>query len=172
VIFVNGCLPRVKGFPLQAKLVLFRKQPLNDFQSSIPLKKPFQYLLILLGCLHLAGGPYSIMQCYAWIGMLVSYSQQDGLMQAAKDTFSGEKPCDLCCKIAEGKKSEPEKKEPVTPLPGFSSGKIVQEMLPSKDMALAPPSGTDLPPVSFVAVALPGDSLRASPLVPPPCPAV
>jgi hypothetical protein len=109
------------------------------------------------------------MQGYAWIGMLVSYSQQDGLLQAAKDTFSGEKPCDLCCKIADAKKAEPEKKEPVVPPPSVSSGKIVQDMLPSKDMALAPPPATELPPVSFPGVAVPADSLRASPPVPPPC---
>ncbi len=101
--------------------------------------------------------------------MLVSYSQQDGLLQAAKDTFSGEKPCDLCCKIADAKKAEPEKKEPVVPAPSVSSGKFVQDMLPSKEMALAPPTATDLPPVCFPAVAVPADSLRASPPVPPPC---
>lgn len=103
--------------------------------------------------------------------MLVSYSQQDGLVQGAKDTFSGEKPCDLCCKIAEAKKTDPEKKEPLTPTSTISAGKIVQDMLPSKAMALAPPSAMDLPPVSFPGVALPPAFLRASPPVPPPCPA-
>jgi len=146
-----------------------RKLPSLRFQMVNPLKKLFQYLLVLLGCLHLAGGPYSIMQCYAWAGMLVSYSQEDGLLKAAKDTFSGEKPCKLCCKIADAKKSEPESKEPVLPLPTLSFGKVVQDMLPSKDTALAPPAMIDLPPVSFAAVAIPADSLRASPPVPPPC---
>lgn len=140
------------------------------FRNGYPiLKKPFQYLLVLLGCLHLAGGPYSIVQCYAWIGMLVSYSQQDGLLQAAKDTFSGEKPCELCSKIAEGKKAEPETKEPVLPLPTLSFNKVVQDMLPSKDMALAPPVAEDLPPISFPGVGIPADTYRASPPVPPPC---
>ena len=111
------------------------------------------------------------MQCYAWVGMLVTYSQEDGLVQAAKDTFSGEKPCKLCCKIADAKKAEPESKEPVVPAPIVSFGKIVQDMLPSKDTALVPPAAIELPPVSFPGVTLPADVLRASPPVPPPCPA-
>ncbi len=103
--------------------------------------------------------------------MLVSYSQEDGLVQAAKDTFSGERPCKLCCKIAEAKKAEPETKGPAAPAPTLSFGKIVQDMLPSKDMVLAPPPVIELPPVSFPGVFLPAVFLRDSPPVPPPCPA-
>ena len=116
----------------------------------------------------MAGGPYSIMQGYAWIGMLVSYSQQDGIVQAAKDTFSGEKPCKLCCKIAEEKKQDRNPKDPVAPASALSA-KLVQEMLPARNTFLSPPASIDLPPVVFPGVQTPIDILRASPPVPPPC---
>ncbi len=115
----------------------------------------------------MVGGPYSILQGYAWIGMLVTYSQQDGIVQAAKDTFSGEKPCHLCCKIAEERKTE-KPGDPAAPA-GQLSLKLVQEMIPAGNTTLSPPAGTDLPPVVFAGIQLPDDLLRASPPVPPPC---
>jgi hypothetical protein len=138
------------------------------FPFGNTLKKPFQLLFVLLGCLHMAGGPYSIMQGYAWIGMLVSYSQQDGIIQATKDTFSGEKPCKLCCKIVEEKKQDRNPKDPVAPASTLSA-KLVQEMLPARITFLSPPASIDLPPVVFPGVQTPIDILRASPPVPPPC---
>jgi hypothetical protein len=140
------------------------------FPSGQPLKKPFQFLLVLLGCLHLAGGPYSVLQAYAWIGMLVSYSQTDGLLQGAKDTFSGDKPCELCKSITSAREKEPDTKTPVAPVTSSSlSGKLIQEMLPTRETFLRPPSATDLPPVVFLGIPLPADFPKASPPVPPPC---
>ena len=101
--------------------------------------------------------------------MLVSYSQNDGIIQAAKDTFSGEKPCELCHKIADARESEPESKSPVTPPVSPLSGKIVQEMLPARETTLRPPAATDLPPVAFLGIEVPADFPKASPPVPPPC---
>jgi hypothetical protein len=143
--------------------------PSLRFPLGNPLKKPFQLLLVFLGCLHLAGGPYSILQGYAWIGMLVSYSQQDGIVQATKDTFSGEKPCKLCCKIADAREDTPESKDPVTPPVSPLSAKILQEMLPTRAPVLLPPTSIDLPPVVFIGIEVPADFPKASPPVPPPC---
>ncbi len=145
---------------------LHKTLPSLRFPIGNSLKKPFQLLLVFLGCLHLAGGPYSLLQGYAWIGMLVSYSQQDGLAQAAKDTFSGEKPCKLCCKIAEGREKEPESKAPLAPQ---FSGKIVHEMLLPKVTILHPPAAIDLPAVVFAGIDFPSGFPKASPPVPPPC---
>ncbi|TVR08802.1 MAG: hypothetical protein EA401_13520 [Planctomycetota bacterium] len=48
-------------------------------------------LALLMTC-----GPQGLLQGIAWSGMLVSYSLQEGLEQGWRDTFSGERPCDLC----------------------------------------------------------------------------
>lgn len=102
--------------------------------------------------------------------MLISYSQEDGWVKAAKDTFSGDKPCDLCCKIAEGREAESKNPgDPVKPPLSPVSAKLLHEMLPSEVTALAPPAGID-----YFFPSLPGPKLspgcaKASPPVPPPC---
>lgn len=156
------------NFPLRARQPLPKTPPSSRFQLGPSLKKLFQLLFVFLGCLHLAGGPYSLLQGYAWVGMLVSYSQQDGLLKGTKDTFSGEKPCKLCCKIAHAKAAEPESKEPVAPAPTFSA-KLIQEILPPRQTVMQPPSAIDLPPVDFPGIQLPPDFPKACPPVPPPC---
>lgn len=124
--------------------------------------------MVSLGCLHLAGGPYSLMQAYAWAGMLVSYSKDDGLLQAAKDTFSGEKPCELCCKIAEAKKADPAQEKKDLPLPTAPSGKLLQDFLPSEIVFLKPPRFTDFSSPSFPGFLMPVETSGASPPLPPP----
>jgi hypothetical protein len=148
------------GFPL-ARL---RAAPLP--LGPTVLKKFLQLLLVSLGCLHLAGGPYSLVQVYAWAGMLVSYSQDDGLLQAAKDTFSGEKPCELCHKIAAAKQSEPDgDKEPLTPL---GSGKLLQEMIATEVVDARPPRATDFVADGFACVLPPLECGSSAPPIPPP----
>nr|MCH1922634.1 hypothetical protein [Shewanella ferrihydritica] len=60
----------------------------------------------LLGCLHLCGGHWGVMQAVAWTSMLADYSAQDGFVVGAKKTFDGEHPCCMCKAIQEGKKKE------------------------------------------------------------------
>lgn len=125
---------------------------------------------MFLGCLHLVGGPYSLLQGYAWANMLVSYSQTDGLVQAAKDTFSGEKPCDLCCKISAARDAESGKPaDPVKPPAPPAAGKLLHEMLPVRIVSIDPPSPTDLLPLAFPGVNLSAGFPKATPPVPPPC---
>ena len=91
------------------------------------MKFLFRYLFLVLGCLHLVGGPHSLIQLYAWGNMLVEYSRDSTLAQAAEDTFSGKKPCSLCNKIAAVKSAEPEDNEgPLSPL----TGKSFQDLFP------------------------------------------
>ncbi|HVJ45087.1 MAG TPA: hypothetical protein VM511_01800 [Luteolibacter sp.] len=134
------------------------------------LKKPFQLLLVFLGCLHLVGGPYSILQGCAWVNMLISYSQKDGLVKAAKDTFSGEKPCKLCCKIAEAREVDSKNPgDPVKPPLSPVAAKLLHEMLPSSVTAIEPPAAIDFPSPSLPGVHLSAGCAKASPPVPPPC---
>lgn len=109
-----------------------------------------------------------MMQVYAWAGMLVSYSQNGGIVQAAKDTFSGEKPCALCCKIAAAKKAEHNEKEPLAPLSSSLSAKLLQEMIPAGDIRLVFPRSSELPPVVFAGFQYPSELEGASPPTPPP----
>ena len=155
-------------FLLRGSAPLPKTPPSLRFPLGPSLKKLFQLLFVFLGCLHLAGGPYSLLQGYAWVGMLVSYSQQDGLLKATKDTFSGEKPCKLCCKIADAKASDPETKDPVAPAPTFP-GKLIQELLPPRETVMNPPKATDLPAIDFPGIQFPPGSPKARPPVPPPC---
>ena len=133
-----------------------------------PLKKLFQFLFVIFGCLHLAGGPYSIVQTYAWLNMLVSYSQNGGILQATVDTFSGEKPCAICCKIDAARKSNKDQKERSLPAATFQA-KLLQEMLPTQDTILQPPASCDVPSVTFPGLCLPRGLLTDAPPVPPPC---
>lgn len=60
-----------------------------------------------------AGGHWAVLQTVAWTNMLWTYSQQsDSLLVGAKKTFSGEYPCEMCRKVAEGQKQE--EKAPAT----------------------------------------------------------
>jgi hypothetical protein len=123
-------------------------------------------LFVFLGCLHLAGGPYSLIQAYAWTGMLVSYSKTEGLFQGAKDTFSGEKPCELCCKIAEARKGEPGEKE--TPLPLPSLGKLLQDFVLWDLESLVPPRAGDYLLPAFPGISPSDRVLVVAPALPPP----
>ncbi len=96
---------------------------------------------MLLGCLHLTGGPYAVLQVCAWASMLVTYSEDAGLVQAARDTFSGERPCDLCCMIDAAKKAEGGNEAPILPSVRL---KLLQEMLPVALTAVRAPAGDEI----------------------------
>lgn len=64
----------------------------------------------LLGILFVSlNGHLALLQTLAWGNMLVSYSQQSSLAEAAKKTFDGEHPCSLCKMVSESKKQEQKK---------------------------------------------------------------
>lgn len=135
---------------------------------SFTLKKLFHHLLVFLGCLHLAGGPYTMLQAYAWMGMLVTYSQDDGLVQAAKDTFSGDKPCGLCCKIAAARDQEKDEGDPLLPWSSSVSAKLLQEMIPSGEIRLLRPRFDVLWPPAFTPVSHSFGEVASAPPTPPP----
>ena len=90
------------------------------------LKKLFQLLMVIFGCLHLTGGPHALVQSYAWISMIIQYSKNDGIAKGVKDTFSGERPCHLCKKIDSIKKDE--SKQPLSK----DVGPLVTEAIPKQ----------------------------------------
>jgi len=137
--------------------------------ATVPtcLKKFPQILFVVLGCLHLLGGPYSMLQVYAWATMLVDYAQDDGLLQAAKDTFSGEKPCELCCIVKSARESEPEEKTPAAPASRMAA-KPFHDMLPLGEIVIQPPAATEVPNLGFLELVVSSGIGPAAPPCPPP----
>jgi len=87
---------------------------MDDFQSVYVLSMSQRLLSIgryfLLGILFVSlNGHLALLQTLAWGNMLVSYSQQASLAEAAKKTFDGEHPCSLCKVVRETKKQEQKK---------------------------------------------------------------
>ena len=70
------------------------------------LSKALRIIVAVLGCLHLCGGHYGVVQTLAWSKMLVDYSQRDGLVEGAIKTFDGKHPCPMCQQIGAAKKRE------------------------------------------------------------------
>lgn len=113
----------------------------------------------------------ALFQAYAWGGMLISYSQKTGLRQAVQDTFSGDKPCPMCRRIAVAEqKSESDGKAPMAP--GQRESRLLDlapQMIPLDLIALKTPAGRSFVPSSAVtSTGSPGRGADAPPL-PPPC---
>lgn len=132
------------------------------------LGRILRHFFVGLGCLHLAGGPLAVLQVVAWGGMLVSYSQENGFRKGVEDTFSGEKPCEMCRKISAARKDAG--KEPVTPGEReIRLRDLAAQMIPLDSIALEDPV---VRPFSLVlpheSAGSPGRGHDAPP-VPPPC---
>lgn len=121
-------------------------------------------IVALLGCLHLCGGHWGVMQAVAWANMLVDYSAQDGLVEGAKKTFDGEHPCCMCKAIQAGKEQESHGKK----LPVPSQGPALKECLFTPAFRLSPPAPRDCAALSIPDLDLRGPLLGHRPPVPPP----
>ena len=55
---------------------------------------------------QLMGGHWAVLQATAWVGMLVKYSESEGVEVGITKTFDGKHPCDLCLSIAKNKQTE------------------------------------------------------------------
>ena len=135
--------------------------------DTFRLKNLFRYLFLIFGCLHLIGGPNSLIQVYAWANMVVSYSQEASLPKAVTDTFSGEKPCSLCKRIAAVKASESKSEKENSPLASLTS-KFFHDLFLSSIARLENPVSTPLSEIVFPAVADSISPLPSGPIVPPP----
>lgn len=115
----------------------------------------------------MVGGPYTIPQVYAWTNMLVSYSQKSTLSKAVADTFSGEKPCHLCDKIAEVKSKETDGGKKETPVPP-SASKLFHDLFAPTLVSLKDPFPSPFPQPAFLTGAEPLSLPAYGPPVPPP----
>jgi hypothetical protein len=129
------------------------------------VKRTLQTLLCVLTALHLCGGHLGVFQFFAWAEMLRDYTQKSGLLQGVKETFDGEHPCAMCCKIDQARKDESKQ----NPLPLEKIEKL------SKWLGLLPE--VELPRIvwtslssehDFAAPAVSLGRLTADPATPPP----
>ena len=70
-------------------------------------------VLSIAALLNICGGQWLVLQSVAWTGMLIKYSQQDGLVEAVGETFDGDHPCNICKRIQQEKDVDPEQDVPV-----------------------------------------------------------
>lgn len=59
-----------------------------------------------LAVFQVLGGPLAALQTIAWVGMAVTYSQDDGVGSGIAKTFDGQHMCSLCKAIAKKRESE------------------------------------------------------------------
>jgi hypothetical protein len=129
-----------------------------------------KHLMVVLGCVHMVCGPQGALQAVAWASMLASYSLEDGLAKGVVDTFSGERPCAMCVKLAEMKHDGEQSPDAPAPERRTSAPGMAQDWQASRDAKIDPPAWGDIggggcrPPV-----CLGGDSrLPGGPDAPPP----
>jgi hypothetical protein len=120
-----------------------------------------------MGCLHLCGGHWGVMQVIAWSKMIVDYSAQDGLIEGARKTFDGEHPCCMCKAIAEGKKQESQDRGDDKPPPS-SQGLVLKECTFESNIDLPAPRGCDIMLLSRPELELRGNIRGTCPPLPPP----
>ena len=155
--------PCLRGNALRDKFVIDASDRPDDSLGA--LNRSVRIFIAVLGCLHLCGGHWGVMQLVAWSNMIIDYSSRDGIVEGAKKTFDGEHPCCMCKAIAEGKKESgaPDNK----PLQG-SQGLVLKECVLTPVVRLSPPVALDRVVLSVPDFARHARSLGHRPPVPPP----
>jgi hypothetical protein len=122
----------------------------------VVLKRLAKLALVLALTCYL-GLHWAVLQSVAWVGMVVSYSQDLPLSAALSQTFDGKHPCSLCQQIAQGRQSE---KRP-------ACGQIAKRL----DYSYLESAFVFVAPVAFWEADwpdTPGWRLTQPPLLPPP----
>jgi hypothetical protein len=74
--------------------------------NQSPMKSRFAAFLSVMAVFQLMGGHLAVLQVTAWVGMLVKYSEAEGVEVGISKTFDGKHPCGLCLSIAKDKQTE------------------------------------------------------------------
>jgi hypothetical protein len=77
-----------------------------------PMRSHLGTLLCGLAILQIIGGHWGVLQTTAWIGMIIQYSQHDGIEAGLSQTFDGAHPCSMCQAIKVASNQE-QKKAPL-----------------------------------------------------------
>lgn len=108
------------------------------------IKSTLKHLMVILGCIHMTCGPQGALQAVAWISMLANYSLENGMAQGVVDTFSGERPCAMCLKIADTDFGNGKSTEAPNPERRNLSPSLLQEWQATRSSHVAPPSARAL----------------------------
>ena len=76
---------------------------------------------------------WAFFQSVAWVGMVISYSQEGTLTEAIVKTFDGKHPCSLCNQIAQAQKSQKKSDRPfdLKKFEFISAGQVITFVVPS-----------------------------------------
>ncbi len=107
---------------------------------GIRFRRLFLGLASGLASLCMVGGNLFLLQLAAWSWMLTTYSAEDGLASAIRDTFSGDRPCELCKAISEIKKDHRTPTNQTPPVVEKDSFKLIAAHF--KVLSLIPPTPT------------------------------
>lgn len=121
-------------------------------------------LIVVMGCIHLLGGSFGVLQIVAWAGMLVQYSSSEGVSEGISKTFDGEHPCSLCLAIKEVKEHQTEKQ----PLQAASEKLSLKELALPQCITLRDPTSRPAVIARFLEPAESSRSRADSPPIPPP----
>lgn len=132
------------------------------------MRRFFQSLLILMGCVHLCGGGLGFLQAMAWTGMAISYSAESGVSEGLRRTFDGEHPCPLCHAIASAENPDESSGSPISTLP-VSIERLATEILWLTENPATPACAAAHPAeAGFNEPIVPASRMAATPPVPPP----
>lgn len=76
---------------------------------TLKLPNPIRALgrgALLVLSLWLVTGPLALLQLGAWAWMLTNYSQESSFEQAVRETFGGERPCEMCKLVTKVQETE------------------------------------------------------------------
>jgi hypothetical protein len=77
-----------------------------EYGLGLLVLQRFTKAAVIVALASSIGLHWAFFQSLAWIGMVVSYSQQASVTEAFAKTFDGKHPCALCKEITKGKQSE------------------------------------------------------------------
>jgi hypothetical protein len=128
------------------------------------LKRLTAILLVLL-----MQGPAMLVQEVAWVGMLVTYTQERGLKRGVIETFDGRHPCNLCKKAEQLRQQEQpsnpdEKQAPPAPRPRLAWA----EMVATEWLKMPVIAGSDIAVPSIAFTARDSGKGPDGPVPPPP----
>lgn len=140
------------------------RHSLDTFAAPTDCCVVLRRLIVVMGCIHLLGGSFGVLQIVAWAGMLADYSSTDGIVEGITMTFDGEHPCSLCLAIVDAKSKEQQK----NPLQSASDKLSLKDLTLPQQLTLRDPKSR---PEDSPRFSDPADGSRSRsdlPPVPPP----
>jgi hypothetical protein len=131
----------------------------------------FPRKLLAIALVLLMQGPAMLVQEVAWVKMLATYTQDQGLARALVQTFDGNHPCELCVKASEIRTDEGKKDPAERP----NERRLLQlawaEMVPARLLVLPVVEGNAIVLTRSPWIGFDSGRGTDAPVSPPPEPA-